>query len=254
IAGGNTTLVYGRAEPSIDRAGVDRTGGIGPDDPAQHGAAGAVRGVALESTCIVEVGAVTVDRAVLHCERSIGNVSITFAAYTHALRETGDERVPDLPFGAVAQAHAVVRRAIVRTDQGDVADAWIAKRGIVEVRFQIVGLDPIVPGGRILLHHPELSFPAPAMRPIEAVVAVAGGDRPFQVGRAAEELETIIASLVGLQMLQYGLAAHTIEAESVQFIVRPQDLSGVLHTHVLQRSGVIVVVRSAVYTCSAFTL
>lgn len=86
----------------------------------------------------------------------------------------------------------------------------------------------------------------PAFSPVEGVIAATGRYAVFYVNGSAEELETVIRTLVSLAIFYCGAVAYAIEGETIGFVFLIESVSAVFDTHVAQCAGVVGIVVTPV--------
>src|SRR5690606_20465814 len=101
---------------------------------------------------------------------------------------------------AFLDLHAVTIRAAA--DQGDVGEA----RNRARQRVVVVGLAcafeaVVLAETGAVLDQAELDLAAPALVPVDRVVAAFGDDQVARVRGAAEELDAVVAAAIGLHVL-----------------------------------------------------
>ena len=125
------------------------------------------------------------------------------------------------------------------------------------VVFVVVGFDQTVAGIAQcffgFLNGDEVgSRTVPAFGPVERVVATAGDNHVADVDRSAEELETVVRSLVSLAVVNRCSATHAVEADTVGFVLLVESIAGVFQTYVLQNTRVVFVVVATVFGTADF--
>ena len=90
------------------------------------------------------------------------------------------------------------------------------------------------------------SAPAPAERPVEAVVGGVRHDQVLAVDGAAEPLHRVVAAHVRLDVIDLRAAADGLERDAVQLVVRAELDARELDAHVAEDAAVVVVVGAAV--------
>ena len=152
--------------------------------------------------------------------------------------------------------HRVVEAQSGAAPQADGAFAWVADDGHVGdarqrarlgglVAFAVVGLDAVVASIVRLVDQQVLDAALPAVGPVEGVVGVAGEHDVLGVHGAAEELHAVVEIVVNLDEIHVRAAAHALEGDAVQLVLRIDVGTGVLHHDVVQPPAGIACIGAA---------
>ncbi|MNX91338.1 hypothetical protein D3C86_1234130 [compost metagenome] len=169
-----------------------------------------------------------------------------------ALEVPRDDVVVELAGGAATQAQTGAGRGVAH--QGHVRDGRGRARQDVEAQLVIVGLVTGVAGGlqRVLGDDHVLDLAVPAEGPVQAVVVCARQHQVLGVDRAAEELDRIVAAVVGLDIVDGRTRSDAPEGDGVQFVGLGEAHAGIFDADILQRARGVVRHVAAVQARAAF--
>ena len=127
-----------------------------------------------------------------------------------------------------------------------VIERWVRTRHRIEAAFPVVvGLDPVV-ALAVLKNEQILRGPAPAKRPVEAIILGPVRNAVQAIRGAAEELDAIVLAFMRLNVLDHGAGTDSVEPECVRLRLRIEVHAGELDAHVPQHAARVFVIRAAV--------
>ncbi len=158
----------------------------------------------------------------------------------------GHEQVAHQAAAAFLDLHAVTIRAAA--DQGDVGEA----RNRARQRVVVVGLAcafeaVVLAETGAVLDQAELDLAAPALVPVDRVVAAFGDDQVARVRGAAEELDAVVAAAIGLHVLDDRAVADRLCGDRVDFLVGLEHVARITDLDVAQDTRVVVRIVPAVH-------
>ena len=159
-----------------------------------------------------------------------------------ALVGPGQHRIVEVQSGAAPQADGPLAGI---AQNGHVGDVGLGNRPGLLVALAVVRFNAAVPRAGGLLNVQVLNGTLPAVRPVQAVVGVADQHHMGGVDGAAEELQAVVQVVIDLNVIDAGAAAHALEGDAVQLVLRIDIGAGELDDDIAQGAAVVVGVVAA---------